>query len=115
MPHYTEEQQARLMALPGALLLLVLAVSVSDPKTRLRDVIEGMDFVQEVKQVYENDDCTSGTHACLSNSFIMSYYTPNNSARFSRKNCAICAGSSFCSAICFRSARTTLHCSLVAR
>ena len=52
MPHYTEEQQARLMALPGALLLLVLAVSVSDPETGLRDVIEDKHFVQEVKQAH---------------------------------------------------------------
>ena len=49
MPHYTEEQQARLMALPGALLLLVLTMCVSEPKTRLRDVVEDMNFVQEVK------------------------------------------------------------------
>ncbi len=60
MPHYTEEQQARLMALPGALLLLVLAVSVSEPETRLRDVIEDMNFVQEVKQAYPDNTLIQG-------------------------------------------------------
>jgi hypothetical protein len=55
MPDYTEAQQARLMALPGALLLLVLTMSVSDPKTRLRDVVEDMDFVQELKQAYPDN------------------------------------------------------------
>jgi hypothetical protein len=60
MLHYTEEQQARLMALPGALLLLVLAVSVSDPETRLRDVIEEMNFVQEVKQAYPDNALIQG-------------------------------------------------------
>ena len=60
MPHYTEEQQARLMALPGALLLLVLAVSESELKTRLRDVIEEMHFVQEVKQAYPDNTLIQG-------------------------------------------------------
>ncbi len=60
MPHYTEEQQARLMALPGAILLLVLAMSVSDPKTRLRDVVENMDFVLEVKQAYPDNTLIQG-------------------------------------------------------
>jgi hypothetical protein len=60
MPHYTEEQQARLMALPGALLLLVLAVSVSEPETRLREVIEDMHFVQEVKQAYPDNTLIQG-------------------------------------------------------
>lgn len=55
MPHYTEEQQARLMALPGAILMLVLTMSVSEPKTRLREVIESMDFVLEVKQAYPDN------------------------------------------------------------
>jgi hypothetical protein len=58
--YYTEEQQARLMALPGALLLLVLAVSESEPKTRLRDVIEDMHFVQEVKQAYPDNTLIQG-------------------------------------------------------
>lgn len=60
MPHYTEEQQARLMALPGALLLLVLTMSVSEPKTRLRDVIEDMDFVQELKRAYPDNTLIQG-------------------------------------------------------
>jgi hypothetical protein len=60
MPHYSEEQQARLIGLPGALLLLVLTMSVSDPKTRLRDVIEDMNFVQEVKQAYPDNILIQG-------------------------------------------------------
>ncbi len=42
-------------------------------------------------------------------------YAPSNSVRLSRKNWAMSAGSSFCIAICLRSARTTLHCSLAGR
>ena len=60
MPHYTEEQQARLMALPGALLLLVLTMCVSEPKTRLREMIEDMNFVQEVKQAYPDNTLIQG-------------------------------------------------------
>src|SRR6266566_5037397 len=60
MTYYTEEQQARLMGLPGALLLLVLTMSVSDPVTRLRDVIEDMKFVQEVKQAYPDNALIQG-------------------------------------------------------
>jgi hypothetical protein len=60
MPHYSEEQQARLIGLPGAILLLVLTMSVSDPKTRLRDVIEDMNFVQEVKQAYPDNILIQG-------------------------------------------------------
>ncbi len=60
MAYYTDEQQARLMALPGALLLLVMAVSESDPETRLRDVIEDMKFVQEVKQAYPDNTLIQG-------------------------------------------------------
>ncbi len=60
MPHYTKEQQARLMALPGAVLMAVLTMSVPDPETRLRDVIEDMDFVQEVKQAYPDNTLIQG-------------------------------------------------------
>ncbi len=60
MPHYTEQQQARLRALPGALLLLILTMSVSEPKTRLRAVIEDMDFVQEVKEAYPDNTLIQG-------------------------------------------------------
>ena len=60
MPHYTKEQQARLMSLPGALLLLLLTLNVSDPETRLRDVIEDMKFVQEVKQAYPDNTLIQG-------------------------------------------------------
>ena len=43
------------MALPGALLLLVLTMSESEPETRLRDMIKEMNFVQEVKQAYPDN------------------------------------------------------------
>src|SRR5438128_6287157 len=49
-----------MMALPGAILLLVLTMCVSEPKTRLRDVIEDMDFVQEVKQAYPDNTLIQG-------------------------------------------------------
>jgi hypothetical protein len=48
------------MALPGALLLLVLTMSVSEPKTRLPDVIEDMNFVQEVKLAYPDNTLIQG-------------------------------------------------------
>ena len=60
MPHYTEEQQSRLMALPGALLLLVLTMSAHETETRLRDMIEEMHFVQEVKQAYPDNTLIQG-------------------------------------------------------
>jgi hypothetical protein len=60
IPHYTEEQQIGLMALPGALLVLVLTMSVSDPKIRLREVIENMIFVLEVKQAYPDNALIQG-------------------------------------------------------
>jgi hypothetical protein len=60
MLHYSEEQQARLMSLPGAILLLVLTMSVSDPETRLRAVIAEMDFVLEVKQAYPDNTLIQG-------------------------------------------------------
>jgi hypothetical protein len=60
MPHYTVEQQSRLMALPGALLLLVLTMSTHETETRLRDMIEEMHFVQEVKQAYPDNTLIQG-------------------------------------------------------
>ena len=48
------------MALPGALLVLVLTMSVSDPETRLRDVIENMNFVLEVKEAYPDNTLIHG-------------------------------------------------------
>ena len=60
MPHYTGEQQSRLMALPGALLLLVLTMSTHETETRLRDMIEEMHFVQEVKQAYPDNTLIQG-------------------------------------------------------
>jgi hypothetical protein len=60
MPHYTEEQQSRLMALPGALLLVVLTMSTHETETKLRDMIEEMHFVQEVKQAYPDNTLIQG-------------------------------------------------------
>jgi hypothetical protein len=60
MTYYTEEQQARLMALPGALLLLVLTMSAHETETRLRDMIEDMHFIQEVKQAYPDNPLIQG-------------------------------------------------------
>jgi hypothetical protein len=48
------------MALPGALLVLLLTMSVSDLKTRLREVIENMNFVLEVKQAYPENALIQG-------------------------------------------------------
>jgi hypothetical protein len=48
------------MALPGALLVLLLTMSVSDLKTRLREVIENMNFVLEVKQAYPDNTLIQG-------------------------------------------------------
>ena len=48
------------MTLPNAILLLVLTMCVSEPKTRLRDVIEDMDFVQEVKEAYPDNTLIQG-------------------------------------------------------
>lgn len=60
LPHYTEEQQARVIALPSAVLMVILTMSVPDPETRLRDVIEGMGFVLEVKQAYLDNALIQG-------------------------------------------------------
>ena len=48
------------MALPGALLLLVLTMSAFETETRLRDMIEDMHFVQEVKQAYPDNTLIQG-------------------------------------------------------
>jgi len=60
MPQYTEEQQARLIALPTAILLAILAMRMSDPEIGLPDALEGMDFVIEVKQAYSNNVLIQG-------------------------------------------------------
>jgi hypothetical protein len=60
MPQYNEEQQARLIALPTAILMAVLAMGISDPEIRLPDALEGMDFVIEVKQAYPNNVLIQG-------------------------------------------------------
>ncbi len=48
------------MALPGALLLLVLTMCESEPKSRLRAVIEDMNFVLEVKEAYPDNTLIQG-------------------------------------------------------
>jgi hypothetical protein len=63
MSHYTEEEQARLVALPTAILMAVLVMSEADPMNTLRDVIDQLDFVQEVKQAYPDNVLIQGTFA----------------------------------------------------
>jgi len=48
------------MALPIAVLIAVLTMNVSDPDARLRDVIEDMDFIIEVKQAYPDNALIQG-------------------------------------------------------
>jgi hypothetical protein len=63
MPQYNEEQQARLIALPTAILLAVLAIKIPDPEIGLQDALEGMDFVIEVKQAYPDNVLIQGIFA----------------------------------------------------
>jgi hypothetical protein len=63
MSRYTEEQLIRLMALPTVVLLAVLMMSVTDAAIKLRDVIEGMDFIPEVKQAYPDNVLIQGIFA----------------------------------------------------
>jgi hypothetical protein len=63
MPHYTEEEQARLVALPTAILMAVLVMSEADPVSALRDVIDRLDFVLEVKQAYPDNVLIQGMFA----------------------------------------------------
>src|SRR6266702_2241145 len=48
------------MALPGAILMLVLTMCASEPKSRLRAVIEDMDFVLELKEAYPDNTLIQG-------------------------------------------------------
>jgi hypothetical protein len=63
MPYSTEERQARLIALPTAVLLAVLTMSVSDPVIRLQEAMASMDFVREVKQAYPENALIQGIFA----------------------------------------------------
>ncbi len=60
MPRYTEEQQARLMALPSAMLLGTLIMGVADPMATLRDVIDSMRYFREVKEAYPDNALIQG-------------------------------------------------------
>jgi hypothetical protein len=60
MPHYTKEQRARLMALPGAMLTATLVMGASDPVATLRDVIDGMRYFREVKEAYPDNELIQG-------------------------------------------------------
>jgi hypothetical protein len=63
MSQYTEEEQARLVALPTAILIAVLVMSEADPVGALRDMIDQLDFVLEVKQAYPDNVLIQGTFA----------------------------------------------------
>jgi hypothetical protein len=68
MSHYTEEEQARLVALPTAILMAALVMSEAEPMKTLLDVIDQLDFVQEVKQAYPDNLLIQGTFADTENS-----------------------------------------------
>ena len=63
MSRYTEEEQARLVALPTVILLAVLVMSEADPVSALRDVIDRLDFIPEVKQAYPDNVLIEGMFA----------------------------------------------------
>ncbi len=63
MFHYTEEEQAKLVALPTAILTAVLVMSEADPMNALREMIDQLDFVLEVKQAYPDNALIQGTFA----------------------------------------------------
>jgi hypothetical protein len=60
MPRSTEEQQARLMALPSAMLLATLVMGAADPMATLRDVIDSMRYFREVKEAYPDNALIQG-------------------------------------------------------
>jgi hypothetical protein len=60
MPHFTEDQQARLRALPTAILMVVLVMGGDDPVNALQDMIDRMDFILEVKQAYPDNALIQG-------------------------------------------------------
>ena len=76
MPNYTEGQQSRLIALQGVLLLLVLTMSAHEPETRLRDMIEDMHFVQEVKQAYPDNTLIQGVFEDIRSDCVCSSFIP---------------------------------------
>lgn len=60
MPRYTEEQRARLMALPSAMLMATLVMGTADPMATLRDVIDEMRYFREVKEAYPDNSLIQG-------------------------------------------------------
>ncbi len=60
MPRYTEEQRARLMALPSAMLMATLVMEAADPMATLRDVIDEMRYFREVKEAYPDNSLIQG-------------------------------------------------------
>ncbi|HEY6410957.1 MAG TPA: hypothetical protein VIY29_26170 [Ktedonobacteraceae bacterium] len=60
MPRYTKEQRARLVALPGAMLMATLVMGTADPVTTLGEVIDGMRYFREVKEAYPDNDLIQG-------------------------------------------------------
>ncbi len=60
MPGYTEEQRARLVALPSAMLMATLVMGTADPMATLRDVIDEMRYFREVKEAYPDNSLIQG-------------------------------------------------------
>jgi len=60
MPRSPEEQRARLMALPSAMLAATLVIGVADPVATLRDVIDEMRYFREVREAYPDNDLIQG-------------------------------------------------------
>lgn len=60
MPRYTEEQRARVMALPSAMLMATLVMGAAEPMATLRDVIDEMRYFQEVKEAYPDNVLIQG-------------------------------------------------------
>jgi hypothetical protein len=60
MPRSTQEQRARLMALPNAMLLATLVLGPTDPMVRLRDLIDEMRYFREVREAYPDNTLIQG-------------------------------------------------------
>src|SRR5256886_16216322 len=60
MPRYTEEQRARLMALPSAMLTATLVMGATDPVATVRDVLDEMRYFREMREAYPGNDLIQG-------------------------------------------------------
>ena len=60
MPRYTEEQRARLMALPSAMLTATLVMGATDPVATVRDVLDEMRYFREMREAYPDNDLIQG-------------------------------------------------------